>query len=168
MNKRTISADFNIDVAIKLLANETSLRTLNRIFTNNAANIDALVADLVNIQKEIYFGKTSLPLYKVYGSSEGHSYEYLGTAADFQSKKEGEIKNKGEMHYPISGFGMSEVKGKYYNIESWIITGVEKGQSTYAQMRMGTNQAGKFSYIVEGTKTRSLAEYNKRFGKPNA
>ena len=168
LNKRTISADFNVDVAIKLLANETSLRTLNRIFTNNASNIDALVADLVNIQKEIYFGKTSLPLYKVYGSAEGsHSYEYLGTAADFQSKKEGEIKNKGEMHYPISGFGMSEVKGKYYNIESWIITGVEKGQSTYAQMRMGTNQAGKFSYIVEGTKTRSLTEYNKRFGKPN-
>ena len=72
------------------------------------------------------------------------------------------------MHYPISGFGMSEVKGKYYNIESWIITGVENGQSTYAQMRMGTNQAGKFSYIVEGTKTRSLKDYNKRFGKPNA
>ena len=169
LNKRTISADFNLDVAIKLLANEVSLRTLNRIFTENASNIDALVADLVNIQKEIYFGKTSLPLYKVYGSAEGsHSYEYLGTAADFQSKKEGEIKNNGEMHYPISGFGMSEVNGKYYNIESWIITGVESGQSTYAQMRMGTNQAGKFSYIVEGTKTKTLKEYNKRFGKPNA
>ncbi len=168
LDKRKIKAGFNVDVAIKLLANETALRTLNRIFTNNASNIDALVADLVNIQKEIYFGKTSLPLYKVYGSAEGsHSYEYLGTAAAFQSKKEGEIKNQGEMHYPISGFGMSGQDSKYYNIESWIITGVENGKSTYAQMRMGTNQAGSFSYVVEGTKSRSLSDYNKRFGKPN-
>ena len=166
LNKRQISADFDIDVAIKLLANETSLRTLNRIFTDNASNIETLVSDLVSIQREIYFGKTSLPLYKVYGSAEGsHSYEYLGTAADFQTKKESEIKNQGEMNYPISGFGMSEVNGKYYNIESWIITGVENGKSTYAQMRMGTNKAGAFSYIVEGTKTKTLDQYNRRFRK---
>ena len=92
------------------------------------------------------------------------------TAADFQAKKEGQIKNKGELHYPISGFGMSasgkSQDSRYFNIESWIITGVENGQSTYAQMRMGTNQAGSFSYIVEGTKQRSLIDYNKRFGKP--
>ena len=78
----------------------SSTQEWRNLYIDGTANIDALVADLVNIQKEIYFGKTSLPLYKVYGSSEGHSYEYLGTAADFQSKKEGEIKNKGEMHYP--------------------------------------------------------------------
>ena len=172
LDKRKIRSNFDIDVAIKLLANEAALRTLNRIFTDNASNIDALVTDLVSIQKEIYFGKTSLPLYKVYGSAEGsHSYEYLGTAADFQAKKEGQIKNKGELHYPISGFGMSasgkSQDSRYFNIESWIITGVENGQSTYAQMRMGTNQAGAFSYVVEGTKQRSLKDYNKRFGKPN-
>ena len=46
LNKRQISADFDIDVAIKLLANETSLRTLNRIFTDNASNIETLVSQI--------------------------------------------------------------------------------------------------------------------------
>ncbi len=32
-------------------------------------------------------------------------------------------------------------------------------------MRMGTNKAGAFSYIVEGTKTKTLDQYNRRFRK---
>jgi hypothetical protein len=53
----------------------------------------------------------------------------------------------------------------YYNIESWILTGVKNGEATYAKMRMGTNQAGQFSYIVEGTQERTQTQYNKTFGK---
>ena len=60
---------------------------------------------------------------------------------------------------------MSSQGGKYYNIESWIITGVKDGISMYAQMRMGTNKAGAFSYVVEGTKEKNQAEYNRKFGK---
>jgi hypothetical protein len=162
-----VGKNFDINIAIKLLANEVSLRTLNKIFATNKSNIDQLVKDMVDIQKEIYFGKTSLPLYKVYAKTEKSiSYEYLGTAADFAKKKENQITGGGgELVYPISGFSVKDQKSKYYNIESWIITGVKNGASTYAQMRMGTNKSGAFSYVVEGTKEKTQAQYNKKFGK---
>ena len=58
---------------------------------------------------------------------------------------------------------MSSQKNVYYNIESWIITGVEEGRSTYAKMRMGTNRSGAFSYVIEGTQSRSQTDYEKKF-----
>ena len=58
---------------------------------------------------------------------------------------------------------MSSQKNVYYNIESWIITGVEEGRSTYAKMRMGTNRSGAFSYVIEGTQARSQDDYEKKF-----
>ena len=162
----TIQVDFDMNVAIKLLANEVSLRTLQKIFTTNAGNINKLVDDMIDIQKEIYFGKTSLPLYKVYAKEldAGPSYKYLKTAGEFSAEKDVQIGPGKDLSYPISGFAMSSQGGKYYNIESWIITGVKNGISMYAQMRMGTNKAGAFSYVVEGTKVRDQSKYNKKFG----
>ena len=121
---------------------------------------------MVDVQKEIYFGKTALPLYKVYGKAEvGATYEYLGTEAEFADKKSAQIGSGDDLSFPISGFFTSSQGGKYYNIECWIITGVKDGVSQYAQMRMGTNKAGAFSYVVEGTKTRNLTQYNTKFRK---
>ena len=80
-------------------------------------------------------------------------------------KKSTQIGSGDDLSFPISGFFTSSQGGKYYNIECWIITGVKDGVSQYAQMRMGTNKAGAFSYVVEGTKTRNLTQYNTKFRK---
>ena len=88
---------FDINVSIKLLANEVSLRTLNKIFRANASNMTQLVADMVDIQREIYFGKTTLPLYKVYGKdvdSQSTPYKYLKTASEFSKEKTAQIGGK--------------------------------------------------------------------------
>ena len=161
-----VAKDFNMDISIKLLANEVSLRTLNKIFATNSSDMDQLVKDMIDVQKEMLFGKTSLPLYKVYGrDSDSKTYEYLTTAAEFAAERQSQILGAGgDVSYPVSGFSVKLQKSKYYNIESWIITGVVNGTSTYSQMRMGTNKAGAFSYVIEGTKTKSQAEYNKKFG----
>jgi len=163
----TVAKDFNMDISIKLLANEVSLRTLNKIFRTNSSDMDQLVKDMIDVQKEMLFGKTSLPLYKVYGrDSDSKTYEYLTTAAEFAAERQSQILGAGgDVSYPVSGFSVKDQKSKYYNIESWIITGVKNGASTYAQMRMGTNKSGAFSYVVEGTKEKTQAQYNKKFGK---
>ena len=157
---------FNFDILIKLLSNEVSLRTLDKMFRANRGNIKLLVADMIDIQKEIYFGKTSLPLYKVYSLEDKKSkpYKYLKSASDFSKDKKDQIGAKdNDFAYPISAFSMSSQKNVYYNIESWIITGVEEGRSTYAKMRMGTNRSGAFSYVIEGTQSRSQTDYEKKF-----
>ena len=161
-----VAKDFNMDISIKLLANEVSLRTLNKIFATNSSDMDQLVKDMIDVQKEMLFGKTSLPLYKVYGrDSDSKTYEYLTTAAEFAAERQSQILGAGgDVSYPVSGFSVKLQKSKYYNIESWIITGVVNGTSTYSQMRMGTNKAGAFSYVIEGTKTKTQAEYNRKFG----
>jgi len=157
---------FDINISIKLLANEVSLRTLNKIFRSNASNMTQLVADMVDIQREIYFGKTTLPLYKVYGKdidSQSTPYKYLKSASDFSKDKKDQIGAKdNDFAYPISGFSMTS-QGSYYNVESWIITGVKEARATYAQMRMGTNKSGAFSYVVEGTNERTQDQYEKKF-----
>lgn len=159
---------FDINVSIKLLANEVSLRTLNKIFRANASNMTQLVADMVDIQREIYFGKTTLPLYKVYGKdvdSQSTPYKYLKTASEFSKEKTAQIGGKdNDFAYPISGFSMTS-QGLYYNVESWIITGVKEARATYAQMRMGTNKAGAFSYVVEGTNEKTQDQYETKFKK---
>ena len=156
---------FNYDILIKLLSNEVSLRTLDKIFRKNAGNIKVLVTDMIDIQKEIYFGKTSLPLYKVYAKDlESTPYKYLKSAAEFSQEKEDQIGSAdNKISFPISAFSMSSQKKEYYNIESWIITGVKEGRSTYAKMRMGTNRSGAFSYVIEGTQERSQDDYEKKF-----
>ena len=122
---------------------------------------------MIDVQKEMLFGKTSLPLYKVYGrDSDSKTYEYLTTAAEFAAERQSQILGAGgDVSYPVSGFSVKLQKSKYYNIESWIITGVVNGTSTYSQMRMGTNKAGAFSYVVEGSKEKDQAQYNRKFGK---
>jgi|TARA_Y100000296_G_C5161608_1_gene252229 hypothetical protein len=166
LNRKKITTSFNVDTSIKLLANEVSLRTLDKIFRQNAGKMQKLVNQMIDIQKEIFFGKTSLPLYKVYGAEgEGKPYEFLQTAKEFSAKKGAQIGTNNPLQYPVHGFSVSSQKGMYYNIESWILTGVKNGEATYAKMRMGTNQAGQFSYIVEGTQERTQTQYNKTFGK---
>ena len=84
----------------------------------NAGNIKVLVTDMIDIQKEIYFGKTSLPLYKVYSLEDEKSkpYKYLKSASDFSKDKKDQIGAKdNDFAYPISAFSMSSQKNVYSN-----------------------------------------------------
>ena len=60
-----VGKNFNIDIAIKLLANEVSLRTLNKIFATNKSNIDQLVKDMVDIHYRDMYSDEDMEVVRV-------------------------------------------------------------------------------------------------------
>ena len=114
----------------------------------------------------MFFGKTMLPVYKVYGASspKEKSYDYLGGAKEFADKKRSDID---KVEVPISGFSASTLRTKdYYALESSFIMGVDDdGNPTYSLNRMGTNAGSeKFSFVFEGATTIDSSKFNGKYG----
>lgn len=145
-NFRT-SKEINIDIVAKLLSNSYSLSSVESII--GTTNSDEILSSVIDMHKEVYFGKTSLPMYKVYGKSKGKSYEYLGSASDYVEKKKAKLK---EVQFPISGIRLNTQDKKYLNIDLYVVSDIEDNQIYYTAFRTGTNASGRFSFNFEGTK----------------
>ena len=141
------SKEINIDIVSKLLSNSYSLSSVQSII--GTTNTDEILSSVIDMHKEVYFGKTSLPLYKVYGKSNGKSYEYLGAAADYVEKKKAKLK---DIQFPISGIRLNTQDKKYLNIDLYVVSDIEDNQIYYTAFRTGTNASGRFSFNFEGTK----------------
>jgi len=145
-NFRT-SKEINIDIVAKLLSNSYSLSSVESII--GTTNSDEILSSVIDMHKEVYFGKTSLPMYKVYGKSSGKSYEYLGSASDYVEKKKAKLK---DVQFPISGIRLNTQDKKYLNIDLYVVSDIEDNQIYYTAFRTGTNASGRFSFNFEGTK----------------
>ena len=141
------SKEINIDIVSKLLSNSYSLSSVQSII--GTTNTDEILSSVIDMHKEVYFGKTSLPMYKVYGKSKGKSYEYLGAAADYVEKKKAKLK---DIQFPISGIRLNTQDKKYLNIDLYVVSDIEDNQIYYTAFRTGTNASGRFSFNFEGTK----------------
>jgi len=150
------SNEINIDIISKLLSNSYSLASVNSII--GSADTDEIVNAVIDMHKEVFFGKTSLPLYKVYGKSSGPSYEYLGSASDYIEKKKEKLK---DIQFPISGIRLNTQDKRYLNIDLYVVSDVSDDQVYYTQFRTGTNASGRFSFNFEGTQKITLDQFNK-------
>ncbi len=141
----------NIDLISKLLANSYSLGAVKEIIGSTDSN--EILSAVIDMHKEVYFGKTSLPLYKVYGKSASKSYEYLGSADDYVEKKKEKLK---DVQFPISGIRMNAQTNKgsnHINIDLFVVSDIKENDIYYTQFRTGTNASGRFSFNFEGTQT---------------
>jgi len=142
------SKELNIDIVSKLLSNSYSLSAVEMII--GSTDTDEILNSVVDMHKEVYFGKTSLPLYKVYGkTSSGKSWEYLGSAGSFADKKREKLK---DTQFPISGIRLNTQDNKYLNIDLYVVSDILDNEIYYTAFRTGTNASGRFSFNFEGTK----------------
>ena len=152
---------------IKLFANATALNAYGKIVYKNGSDIKALSDDLIELEKEIYFGKTKLPLFKVYGASANNlndTIEDLGTQDDYVTGKQRRLGVDETYQWPVVGF-VSSNQGKYYNLEGHLLTDMENGNAPeYTQCRMGTNKADAFSFVFEGTGILKWDKFKKKYG----
>jgi len=153
--------EIDIDTVSKLLSNSFSISVVNSIL--GSTDPKDIIDSVVDMHKEVYFGKTSLPLYKVYGKSSGPSYEYLGTAGDFTKKKKEKLS---EVQFPVAGLRLNPQNSRYLNIDFFVVSDVSQDEVYYTQFRTGTNTSGKFSFNFEGTKQISLAQFKKFLNQP--
>jgi|2_EtaG_2_1085320.scaffolds.fasta_scaffold09194_2 hypothetical protein len=129
-----------------------------------AKDVQALLNDFAILEKEMIFGRSSLPIWKVYGRDEKNTsatHIYYGGSTEFIKQKTisaGNVKNK-----IILGTGITKGGSKnFYTFTIWFIEGIGADGSEYTEFRVGTNKGDAgFSWVFEGTKSHVKETYVK-------
>lgn len=151
---------------VKLFANYTSFRVIEKFINQETSSVDDILTSILQLQKEMSFGRTTLPVYKVYGVKYGedNSYDFLGGSQEYEAKKKEQFKSIGDL--PVIGVAMNSTKTKtYYSIYMDIIYGVdEQGQPMYSTVALRTNAGGdKFQYNAEGSQIIPFKTFKNRY-----
>ena len=153
---------------IKIFANATAVDAYNKMITDKSSDLTKVIEEQVDLAREIYFGKTQLPLFKVYGWSESrpNTVERLGTAQDWTQGKLSSLTGDTLGSWPVIGFNSTLHKGMYYNISGGLISGTNSDGSepSYILLAMRTNRADAFSFVAEGSGKLSLSQFKTKFG----
>ena len=148
-----------------MFSNYTGVYVFNEVISANLGDAGKLKNEMIDMQKEMLFGKTTLPLWKVYGiGGKDETWEELGGAKEFEEGKEAAF---GGLIGAIIGFHANSVKKDYYALESSFLYNVDpEGKPTYTLNRMGTNQGGStFSFVFEGATTIDSKKFLTKYGK---
>jgi hypothetical protein len=156
---------------IKLFANASALDAFIKIVFKKSGDMSLLKDQMIDLEREIYFGKTQLPLFKVYGAlkpDDTDTVERLGTAKEFTTIERKKIEGAG-FQWPVVGFSCTN-QTKYYNVEGILLTGADEtvNEPTFTQCRMGTNKADAFSFVIEGTAVKTWDQFKTKFSKDPA
>jgi hypothetical protein len=161
------------DDLYKLFANSNALDAFIKIYNKNGTDIGLLKDQMIDLEREIYFGKTQLPLFKVYGaitSTDASTTTRLGTAKEFVKDERKKIEGAG-FKWPVMGIRYTKEKtGKYYTIEATLLTGADEkaNEPTYTACRMGTNTSKRYSFVIEGTHIKDWATFKTVFASDPA
>ena len=156
-----------LDDKCKLFVNYQSTQTLLAMMNQKALSSPKnLAAEIIDLLKEMYFGKTDLPVFKVFGA-KGESdttWEYLKSASEFKQEKLDKILEKKPQMIGVK-IDAKRTK-KYYSMTSHFIMDVDgdTGQLKYTQNRMGTNHQDSIQYAFEGYKVINADKFNKFYG----
>jgi hypothetical protein len=142
------------DDIFKLFSNYVSMQVVIDVMGGGDYSNKQLVKEIIDLQREMYFGRTELPLWKVYGASsvgDTSTYSYLSTGQEFVDKK---IKRLTGKDIILCGFRANLNSSKvYFTMQCSFILGIDDdGTPNYNLLRTGTNAAGRYSFVVEGTK----------------
>jgi hypothetical protein len=150
----------------KLYANASALEAFIAIYELKKGDVTSLKSQMVNLEREIYFGKTQLPVFKVYGAKndgDKATTTRLGTSKEFTSTRNTKITGAG-FDWPVMGIRYSN-QGKFYTIEGTLLSDADEttNEPTYTACRMGTNQSKAYSFIIEGTAVKTYDQFKNTF-----
>jgi hypothetical protein len=153
------------DDIFKLFSNYVSMQVVIDVMGGGDYNNKKLVKEIIDLQREMYFGRTELPLWKVYGASsvgDTSTYSYLSTGKEFVNKKIKRLTGKAII---LCGFRANLNSSKvYYTMQCSFVLGIDDdGTPNYNLLRTGTNSAGKYSFVVEGTKEHNYEYFQKAY-----
>ena len=157
-SKLALTAPVTKDDVAKLLTNFQSAIVLKSILGDLTGDAKALYSQLVELEKEMVYGKTTLPLYKVFGldkSGGGTPYEaYPGSETFIQNKLAKDLSDT------VVFYLRANSQTKYFTIAGYGLSGINEttGDLKYSQFRMGTNSTGRYSYNFEGTQEMTLGK----------
>ena len=156
-----------VDVVRKLMANAKAYDSINRILSTASGQtkkVDAIFTEMIELEKEMFFGRTSLPLVKVFGLKSnglGTAWKFLKTGKEFIEEKRSGFTNLPENVLIVN----SKKQSGYMNIASAMLSHLDNTtqEPTYLLVRMGTNATVGASFVIEGSKVVSLSYLNKNW-----
>ena len=152
------------DLVGKILSNFQSASVLITLIGNVSSDTKQLYKNLIEIEKEMIYGKTTLPLYKVYGMKIDDTtspYKLYPASEEYIKEKLSRMADDAVVVY----IRVNEVSN-YYSIISFALADIDEntGEFDYTQYRLGTNSSGKYSFNFEGVKHRSQSDVIKLVG----
>jgi hypothetical protein len=109
---------------------------------------------ITSVQKEIYFGKTLLPVWKVYGTGKlgaKASPEYLQSGKKFTSDTY-ETLQKQATKSTVFAVRTTNLTNYYVFLAHMLMGVSNEGVKEYTELRIGSNAGpSTFSFTVEGT-----------------
>ena len=115
-----------------------------------------ILKDFAMIEKEMIYGRSSLPIWKVYGRGEKNSsasHGKYGGSKEFVEAKVGELIGNTQNKIIFATLGTLQ-SNNFYTFTVWLVAGVDESskQLIYTKNRIGTNLGDEgFSWIFEGT-----------------
>ncbi len=152
------------DTVGKILSNYQGLSVIETLIGDIDSDANTLYKNLVELEKEMIYGKTKLPLYKVYGmkiDDTSVSYQqYPGSDEFIQTKMNKEIIDT------VVFFLRITEQSNYYTLTVYGLNDVDEatGKFQYVQYRIGTNATGKYTFNFEGVKFIELGKVKQLLG----
>ena len=158
VKKLSIPSNVNVDTVIKFLANYKALDSIRTVASNgkgNAKNASQIYNDFIDLEKQMFFGRTSLPLFKVYGLSadgSGNPYTFLKTGKEFAAERKSEFESKHDMVNTVF-IVYVKAEGGYATTSAWIFSHFKDGKSMFNNVTFRTNSSGTVSFVIEGSQS---------------
>ena len=111
--------------------------------------------DFIELEKEMYFGRTELPLFKVYGADpSGKAYEFLKSGKEFREDrlKAMEMNDavKDGKYIPGIVVDSSIQKAGHTAVKVWVLHSINESGTNYTQVDMRSGNENTLAFSVSG------------------
>tara|TARA_R110002096_G_scaffold429211_1_gene641878 strand:- start:471 stop:2525 length:2055 start_codon:yes stop_codon:yes gene_type:complete len=144
--------------ALKLMTNFMGYEHLTAMLKSeagNVKNVSTVLEEFVELEKEMYFGRTELPLFKVYGTDpSGKAYEFLKSGKEFREDRlnamdMGDAVKDGK-YIPGVVVESSVQTAGHASVKIWILHSLTESGVTYTQVDMRSSNPDTLSFSVSG------------------
>ena len=154
-----IPKDVNTDVVIKFLSNLKALYAFQAVIANSkgsAKSASEIYSDFLDLEKDMYFGRTSLPLFKVYGLNPdggGTPYTFLKSGQEYKSERKSAFESKKDIVSKVFVVYVASKVG-YGTMSAYIFSKFDtNGTPMFNNVTFRTNASGVLTFTIEGSKT---------------
>lgn len=144
--------------ALKLMTNFMGYEHLTAMLKNKAGavkQVSTVLEEFVELEKEMYFGRTELPLFKVYGTDPGgKAYQFLKSGKEFREDRLNAMEMsdavKDGKYIPGVVVDSSVQTAGHASVKVWILHSLTESGVTYTQVDMRSSDPDTLSFSVSG------------------
>jgi len=145
------------DIVRKLMANAKAYDSIERILSGASGQqkeVDQLFKDMLTLEKEMYFGRTSLPLVKVYGlkpNGGGTAWTFLKTGKEFVEERISAFSDMPENVLIVNSAAQAD---GYMAVSTLMLSHLNKKTQSpmYNMVTFRTNSKTSTTFVIEGSK----------------